>query len=691
MTMKKELIHRSLEGGNLICKPYRYGRPSDDLLPDTEDAKAIVLGLRNCQQAFAEPEYTAFFENLTGRYEGESSRCCINQAGYHMELWWSRNPKRDDTRFATVWRGHADFDPETGLFEIRERAGGERMGTIVSDPPRLTIEWTDGTAQDTLTRVSKRATMSDRAVGLLRGLASTKDPLAAHRIAQEHIPVSQRRLEALWEVLRSRTRIPSKDEELRDKTLRQLLQALFEIEPGGGNQNVESIMTAIKRICEALSDALSGFPQSERDRAGALSIWVLLSWTESLRAPSGTHEVRTLYEWFQRVLHYDREFALAPMRELSVIKRSFRVRLQGKFRYRVAVDLKVIGWDVGFGVGKLLAKKLAPKVKAITDGAIDRAAERWSKIGKHADRLKKWKDKAANKALGKITKFGQAHAGGRLITGVMVVESPEAAWTEAYVVHALFGGGGRDSGLKGYSEMLADGWAETGVAWTPEAFCGQFVVLPGLEATGPDGKRAADQCIWLLEGSGADGSLQVVFDEVKTDALRADIGWGYGVVDTLEDDAKIVLPELPERDGVFDYATEYAQDAKVHFALSSATVGEDARQALRIFAACELAELRDPTSSLVIGGFADRLGPKWYNRELSLARAGNVEQALHDCMGDDFHAKVKTFGMGEELLEVLDEAFDFPNNAAQPEWRRSFVVLDAHAGISLRTRDLKDG
>lgn len=688
--MKKELIKRALEDGNLICKPYKYGRPDDNALPDTEEAKAIVLGLRSCQEAVEEPEYTAFFENLTGRYEGEHSRCCVNQAGFHMELWWSRTLAPDDAGAAKVWRYSADFDHETGVFDIRAHGTTKVLGHVVPDPPKLRIEWADDYPSDTLTRASKRATMSDRAIRLLQSMSLAKNPTVQQRIAQEHLPVSRTRLDDFWDVLRSRKRIRSKQEAVDDKMFRDLLQELFVIEPGGGNQNAEPIMTAIRHVCAGLTASLSGFAPAERRQAGTLSIWVLLTWTESLKTPSGSLEIRTLYEWLQRVLHYADEFALAKMPEVGVIKRELGVRLEGKFKYRVTIDLKAFGWDVGFGVGKLMAKKLTPKIKDATDGAIDKLVGRFEKLQKHADKLKKMKDAAVKKAIGKIAKYGKAHAGGRYITGIMVVEAPDGAWTEAYVVHALFAGAGRDSGMKVYEGMEASGYAETDVAWTPGAFCGEFVLLPGVEAGGPDGKRAKDQCIWLVEGSGTDEALQIIFDDVKKDALMADIGWGVGTIDTLEDVAQIILPKITERDALFDYAVEYTQDANIHFALSSATVGEDARQALRIFAACELAELRDPSSAMVIGGFADRLGPKWYNRELSKARSANVRQALKDCLGSDFQAKVETFGMGEDLLEVLDEAFEFPNDAPSPEWRRSFVVLDAHAGISLRTRDLKD-
>lgn len=135
----------------------------------------------------------------------------------------------------------------------------------------------------------------------------------------------------------------------------------------------------------------------------------------------------------------------------------------------------------------------------------------------------------------------------------------------------------------------------------------------------------------------------------------------------------------------------------VAFVLGSATLRKEGRKKLRALAANELAEFRDRSSRLCVYGFADRIDRRWFNKALSNTRADNTTQALKDCLGSDFVATVRDFvatvhakGFGEEALRFLDYFLDFPDEAAQPEWRRSFAILNAHSMVSLDVRDLED-
>jgi hypothetical protein len=127
------------------------------------------------------------------------------------------------------------------------------------------------------------------------------------------------------------------------------------------------------------------------------------------------------------------------------------------------------------------------------------------------------------------------------------------------------------------------------------------------------------------------------------------------------------------------------------FRLRSPTVLDEGRQALRVFAADELAALRDSDSVLQIVAFADRLGRRWYNDELSRSRATNTLQALRDCTGGEaMKAQIELGWYGERLLEFLDRFFDFPDNSPRPEWRRVFVMLNMTVALNLWVRDPKD-
>jgi len=191
--------------------------------------------------------------------------------------------------------------------------------------------------------------------------------------------------------------------------------------------------------------------------------------------------------------------------------------------------------------------------------------------------------------------------------------------------------------------------------------------------------------IWLLDGKGTAPQTMLVFDHVDTDASDMDLGWGMGNVMDL-DDEDIERWEIPDAP-MFDYALEYRQDANVHFQLGSATVRDPARQLLRIFAANELALLRDPLSRVAIEGFADRIGQRWYNQKLSESRAANVRQALEDCLDEDLKATVETHGYGEDVLMALGEGFGFPDGGANEQWRRVFVVMNTHVAATMGTSE----
>jgi len=153
------------------------------------------------------------------------------------------------------------------------------------------------------------------------------------------------------------------------------------------------------------------------------------------------------------------------------------------------------------------------------------------------------------------------------------------------------------------------------------------------------------------------------------------------------------LPDQPEQKVhvAIDYAQRYGFENDVHFCLGSALLTQDARQALRIVCANELAGFGNPDSRLSVVGFADTVGYKdatadqvhERNRTLSLLRAQNTVQAIRDILGDRFRIaepNIKMTGEGQQEAETAGPAHGKPD----PRFRRVDVVLNSALVISLR-------
>jgi hypothetical protein len=153
------------------------------------------------------------------------------------------------------------------------------------------------------------------------------------------------------------------------------------------------------------------------------------------------------------------------------------------------------------------------------------------------------------------------------------------------------------------------------------------------------------------------------------------------------------LPDQPEQQVhvARDYVHRYGFENDVHFCLGSALLTQDARQALRIVCANELAGFGNPDSRLSVLGFADTVGYKdataeqahERNRTLSLLRAQNTVQAIRDILGDRFRIaeqNIKKTGEGQQEAEKAGLALGKPD----PRFRRVDVVLNTALVISLR-------
>lgn len=691
MSREDEVKMLQYDEGTVVCWSPAYRKR--ELHPRDPHAPAIILGMLQCQLTPPDNEYDVV-KHMTGRYESVESMCCINQAGHHMEIWFSSK-----TQGRRLFRYGGDYQPklpgEHAGFELREPGdptpflnpatpGLVRTAPagilLVVDAMSFKIQWADG-SHSMFRRFSPRATLSDRVIEQLRAERfGGGHPIVDGWLSNEHTPVSEQRINLLLDaVVHDR----ASDGE---RSFADMLRALFAIEPERNAAELHVEILAIKKSLKVLlKDAFA--PSDERIVASRV-LPELIRATLRIQNPSGVFEVRSRYAWLQRVIAYNELTLPRDPRDVADIIRWLGVQPTKTFRYEYDGVFQVLGADVSLPFASKLAK-LAKRGKYLAKKGVakllDKIEEfRWdwgTSLKKHR---KKIEEKLIEKVGGAIADLLEAHAGGKVLWGMLRVRAPDGSWEAAYDVLATVGSLGMGGTQLGVEEMTVKGWSESPVDWKPSNFSGRFAFLPGVMATDAHGKRAEKQMIWLLDGGGATGTMQVVFDEVKTDASDMDLGWGFGVIDDLDPDD--VHHTTFARRPMFEYTTAYKQDNAIQFQLGSATLRWSGRQMLRVFAANELALLRDPMSRVDVEAFADRTGQRWYNKQLSLARAANIRQALIDCLGGDLNATVETQGHGEDVLAALGEAL-YPDEVPSEQWRRGFVVMNAQVAATFGTND----
>lgn len=689
--MPKDDIRGEWPKGNLVCWAPEYsGRD----LPSDERTHSVVVGLHHCQVEPPDPEYVDGCRNMTGRYQAKRSVCCVNQAGTHMELWYSAS-----TGSRKVYHYWADQLDVPGLFEIREvgdptvfydielapgapRRAGVGWLAIVRDG-EFRIDWADGTG-GSYKRFSSRATLSERAVEAMQQRAAG-DHVVQGWLAAEHAPLRDADIDDIVEHFTSHG-------------FRELLQAIMGLEVDSGNLNRDAVqvnMEALAKDLNQLFEMIPGsagqsdrFADSDRGRVAARLWPELVAQTMKLRTPSGDLEHRSVFEWLQRVVYYNRNYGPPGGAKIEVITKWIGIPYPGEERYEIYGAFEALGLDAALPFAKVL-EKLGPKVKKVVGKALSKIVDKITKFrwdwGQSIDK-KKIEKYLFEKAAKKLEKLLMAHAGGKVLLGVMTVKSPNGGWEHPFEVVALLGSAGLGGASQGVDPFVCSGYALAGFDWKPEAFCGDFTVLGTEQSRDQFGTKKDKQMIWLLRGSGAAGVLQLVWDHVETKTSSIDLGWGRGQIFDFEDDGRETpVPSAP----VFEYTSELEREQDVHFWLGSATVRPVARQVLRIFAANELALLRDPLCSLVVLGYADRVGGRNFNRVLSESRATNVLQALENALGDDLRAEVLSLGMGEDVIAALGEALGFPDGKPNEQWRRGFVVLEGVVAAAMGTSDGK--
>lgn len=681
--------------GDVVCWSPAYAKK--ELAADDPHAPAIVLGLLQCQLAPPDPEYDAV-HNMTGRYESSGAMCCVNQAGFHMEIWYSSK-----VGGRKLFRYGADYNPSAAsslpTFELREPGDvtpflDPRLAAVERSEPAGLLEvttsstfdiaWPDGT-KEAFRRFSPRATLSDRLVAqLVAGKFGHGHPIIDGWLENEHRPASDKRMRELLDVV---VRDRADDSGL---TLKERLQGLFAIEVDESMLHRDKVQSAIKGIVRAIERVTSDvFVAEDRRRVASLALPAILDSELNIFSPAGIPETRTRYAWFQRVLVYNDNHTLGAVAAGAITEwlgvtpaKPVLYELDGVFNVASAevalpfASSLVKAGKFGRGVAKKGVAKLLDWIQK----------HRWdwgTTLKKYRAQLEK---KLVDKVGGLLGGLLEAHAGGKVLFGVLRVRAPDGTWEAEYDVAAtvfLIGTGDASAGLDS-EPMTAKGWAESPVDWKPSSFPGMFKIMPGLMATDAYGNRAEKQMVWVLDGGGTTSTIQLVFDKVETKTSDMDLGLGTGYISDLDDDdvEHTTFGMLP----MFEYTTAYKQEDAIQFQLGSATLRWSGRQMLRVFAANELALLRDPTSRVDVEGFADRIGQRWYNKKLSQARAANIRQALIDCVGGDLNATIETRGHGEDVLAALGEAF-YPDEKPSEQWRRGFVVMNAQVAATLGTND----
>jgi hypothetical protein len=156
---------RVLADGSRICRPTKYAKRED--LPNEPDVPAVIFGLAECMEEPETSEYSASFPDATGRYDGDGALWCMNQAGLHIEAWFSEELGGADAGRRRVWRYRGDFNPARGKFRLQTdegRAEGHlSVAEDFSTSGAIQLAFADGSSYEMM-RVSDRATWSDRLV-----------------------------------------------------------------------------------------------------------------------------------------------------------------------------------------------------------------------------------------------------------------------------------------------------------------------------------------------------------------------------------------------------------------------------------------------------------------------------------------------------------------------------------------------
>lgn len=228
--------------------------------------------------------------------------------------------------------------------------------------------------------------------------------------------------------------------------------------------------------------------------------------------------------------------------------------------------------------------------------------------------------------------------------------------------------------------------------WQPPDFPGTIAIVKGEVSFGG---VSAEAGFVHIHGSGNLPVLEVLFTDLGPDitlkpkpgGAKLDLKLSLGPAGHLGKIRKKPFPDVDYTTFTVrtDHAVAYGLTKDVHFCLDSASLSAEARQAVRVMCANELAAFVSPNTHLTINAHTDRSASPDYNRTLSALRAENTRQVIQDVLGPKFgiaEGNVTLRGMGESEATAAGR----PDGERNPKYRRVDVILDARLVLTLNAQ-----
>ena len=617
-----ETIGRYVDGRH-TCKPRKYAKVED--LPDTPEAKSLVLGVEDCLRTGPLPQVNK--PNFTGMWEdeGHGVSVAINHAGDYLSLWVSVLRYRKSYQY--LGKG------TTPNFEIMKASDVTKPVGVLGFGPdgRLSLDLrkADWDFVWSLTQIDTKARLSDRA---LRSITPERIREVIRRV--ELAPPPRKALAGIEEVLTG-------------KRMQQLLAFFFSKAPDLKGQSAHH-NAAAAAIDEHLDEGLrsSGWP-IVADRPPRLALpdrgddelyrrhvrtvtksrlfehHLPEGFMGTLTGTAGRVVRRPFFDWFQDVRAMIDSDKIGTQGRYPVIKtkKLGLTEKPGSQQYMYEVEVTVSGAEASFltvgGVGafagQFKVREIAPEPQ-----------ERW------------WR-------------FGLAFA----------TYSLGAGKGSKFVLH-----------MKGHA--IAD------QRWSEMDFPGSIEIYDAGVDVGKGIGTSKSETLWYLHGSGSKVPLEVpfAFTGFLGGGLKVGLSAGGGAIRKFGEPLESVF-DPPKSE---DYAAKYTKQGDVHFDLGSATLTPKGRDIIGWMCAEERAAFGDARSTVRLIGSADRVDRRWFNEALTKMRADNTAQALNDALGPALQAELDARGYGEAIPFLLGQADDLE----EPGLRRVFVELDGHSLTTLR-------
>ena len=611
-----------LVNGRHTCKPRKYALRDD--LPNTPEAKAIVVGVEDCMRMPPTPHPRA--PNFTGVWEDAERQVtvAVNHAGAYVAFWISSFFGRSATHFLAKHR--AD-----GVYAVSAPAApSKRVGTLIVHPRVENALQLDLRNIDrhiyTLARVSKKVTWSDRALAYF---GKNEDGALVRRL--EHAPIPVHVLEKTAEILLG-------------PEMHRRLERFFSapVSPGKNSEAYRAalaIETHVRKLGHVYKDS--------RIKPPVDGPWAALLPAAEAMFRRHVHAVMTTNS---------STLSASPTLFNKLTGAADTVRTKSIFD-RLADVLAVV-------FNPIIEPK--PQVPGLLALGLPRPGDE-PRFVYHCE-VDAW------------GASGDVGVGVGAFMGTFRVQQLEPTRKDAFV-HRFFllsGSGGVSIGVQ--AGFRAQGVGRSQTEWSPKDFLGRFSAYEASYGGSVGVGRRDGFTEWSIRGPGGRPPLSIVFGSANVVGIEAGatVTGGEGYIRT---DGSIRFQDVFEPPNLDeDYASKYKVESDVHFDLGSAALSQEGRDVLGFMAASELAAMRHDDSEVRLIGTADRVDVEWYNKALSKMRAENALQVLVDALGPDLRASTVTYGLGEDYAKLLGDPDKKPNPAA----RRVFVQLNGRTIATLR-------